>query len=49
MFGTIRYNKETKDYEHLNLSTHPPGQDARGYTLVACDRCRTRKAGHTIF
>ncbi|PLN80599.1 hypothetical protein BDW42DRAFT_201160 [Aspergillus taichungensis] len=43
MFGTIRYNKDTKDYEHLNLSTQPPGQDARGYTLVACDRCRTRK------
>ncbi|PKY07674.1 hypothetical protein P168DRAFT_99664 [Aspergillus campestris IBT 28561] len=43
MFGTIRYNKDTKDYEHFNLSTQPPGQDARGYTLVACDRCRTRK------
>jgi hypothetical protein len=42
MFGTFRYSKTTKDYEHVELS-NDDNVDARGYTLLACDSCRARK------
>ncbi|KAJ6131752.1 hypothetical protein N7471_006967 [Penicillium samsonianum] len=42
MFGTFRYNKQTKNHEHVEIST-ANGVEARGYTSVACDYCRFRK------
>lgn len=39
----MRLNKQTSHYDHVSLSTAGRGQDARGYTLVACDICRSRK------
>ncbi|KAI5925563.1 hypothetical protein F4810DRAFT_708512 [Camillea tinctor] len=42
MFGTIRYNNSTKDYEHIELSK-ADGVEARGYTSLACSACRSRK------
>ncbi|EHK97213.1 hypothetical protein M7I_7023 [Glarea lozoyensis 74030] len=42
MFGTFRYNKTTKDLEHIQLSSDDI-VDARGHTLVACDQCRAQK------
>jgi len=42
MFGTFRYNKTTKNLEHIQLS-NDDNVDARGNTLVACDPCRAQK------
>lgn len=42
MFGTFRYNKITKDHEHVQLVS-PDGTEARAYAAVACDCCRARK------
>ncbi|KAK9774989.1 putative Zn(2)-C6 fungal-type domain-containing protein [Seiridium cardinale] len=42
MFGAFRVNASNKDNEFVDLST-VSGVDARGYTLVACDSCRSRK------
>ncbi|KAI3320943.1 hypothetical protein HD806DRAFT_504056 [Xylariaceae sp. AK1471] len=42
MFGTIRYNNVTQGHEHVQL-TGPSGVEARGYTMRACDPCRSRK------
>ncbi|KAM5434829.1 hypothetical protein McanMca71_002382 [Microsporum canis] len=42
MFGTIRYDKDTNSREHVELQ-RASGFEARGYTPVACDRCRSRK------
>lgn len=48
MFGTFRYNKQTKNHEHVEIST-ANGVEARGYTSVACDYCRFRKVSHSAF
>ncbi|CAI7600602.1 unnamed protein product [Penicillium glandicola] len=42
MFGTFRYNKDTKNHDHVEIST-ANGVEARGYTSIACDFCRSRK------
>ncbi|KOC07354.1 hypothetical protein AFLA70_220g001901 [Aspergillus flavus AF70] len=42
MFGTIRYDKNTDSREHVELQ-RADGVEARGYTPIACDRCRSRK------
>ncbi|RAL15290.1 Zn(II)2Cys6 transcription factor domain-containing protein [Aspergillus homomorphus CBS 101889] len=42
MFGTIRYDKNTDSREHVELQ-RADGIEARGYTPIACDRCRSRK------
>ncbi|EFR00427.1 hypothetical protein MGYG_03431 [Nannizzia gypsea CBS 118893] len=42
MFGTIRYDKDTNSREHVELQ-RASGLEARGYTPIACDRCRSRK------
>ncbi|OQD80311.1 hypothetical protein PENANT_c037G07215 [Penicillium antarcticum] len=42
MFGTIRYDKDTDSREHVELQ-RADGIEARGYTPIACDRCRSRK------
>ncbi|KAI1756774.1 hypothetical protein F4782DRAFT_484072 [Xylaria castorea] len=42
MFGTLRYNSVTKGHEHVEL-TGPSGVEARGYTMRACETCRSRK------
>lgn len=42
MFGTLRYNSDTKDVEHVELE-RADGFEARGYSRTACNECRTRK------
>lgn len=42
MFGTFRYNKTTRNLDHIQLS-NDDNVDARGHTLVACDPCRAQK------
>ncbi|KIX00547.1 uncharacterized protein Z518_09612 [Rhinocladiella mackenziei CBS 650.93] len=47
MFGTFRYNTDTKDVEHVKLG-RVDGFEARGYTRKACNSCRTRKVNTPI-
>lgn len=42
MFGVLRWDQTTRNHEHAELSSEK-GSDARGYVLMACDRCRARK------
>ncbi|KAJ5326207.1 uncharacterized protein N7506_009309 [Penicillium brevicompactum] len=42
MFGTFRYNRNTNDHEHVEIS-RADGVEARGFTRVACNSCRDRK------
>jgi hypothetical protein len=42
MFGTFRYNRNTNDHEHIEIS-RADGLEARGFTRVACKSCRDRK------
>ncbi len=42
MFGTLRYNSDTKDVEHVELE-RADGFEARGYSRTACNECRARK------
>ena len=48
MFGTFRYNQETNDHEHVEI-LRADGQEARGYTRMACKSCRARKVSSVIF
>ncbi|CAI7639581.1 unnamed protein product [Penicillium bialowiezense] len=42
MFGTFRYNRNTNDHEHIEIS-RADGVEARGFTRIACNSCRERK------
>ncbi len=46
MFGTLRYNSDTKDVEHVELE-RADGFEARGYCRTACNECRTRKVNNS--
>jgi len=48
MFGTFRYNQKTNDHEHVEIS-RADGQEARGYTKMACKSCRAQKVSSVIF
>lgn len=47
MFGTLRYSQTNQKYEHVELF-RDDNCDARGYTLQACDPCRSRKVSILI-
>lgn len=42
MFGTLKYDKKTKDFHHIQI-LEDDNVDARGHILVACDSCRAQK------
>ena len=42
MFGTLRFNSDTKAVEHVELE-RADGFEARGYSRTACNECRIRK------
>lgn len=42
MFGTLRFNSDTKAVEHVELA-RADGFEARGYSRTACNECRIRK------
>lgn len=47
MFGTFRYNRNTNDHEHVEIS-RADGVEARGFTRVACNSCRDRKVSYEL-